>query len=100
MCLCTHVRACACVCVCACMCVRACMPGPYLLGGLRGPDPLTCHGVPPQPTRSKPEVKVSLYLLPFWRYTHFKMSGCELSLTTSRHRIYSWQVSFESSYPN
>ena len=35
----------------------------------------------------KPEVKVSLYLLPFWRYKRFKILGFELSLTTSGHRI-------------
>ena len=35
----------------------------------------------------KPEVKVSLYLLPFWRYKRFKILGFELSSTTSGHRI-------------
>ena len=49
---------------------------------------------------NKPEVKVSLYLLPFWRYKRFNISGCELSTTTSGHRIDSGEVLFESSYPN
>ena len=52
------------------------------------------------PLLNKSEVKVSLYLLPFWRYKRFNISGCELSSTTSGHRIDSGEVLFESSYPN
>ena len=52
------------------------------------------------PLLNKSEVKVSLYLLPFWRYKRFDISGCELSLTTSGRQIDSRYVLFESSYPN
>ena len=45
-------------------------------------------------SRNKPEVKVSLYLLPFWRYKGFNISACLLSSTTSAHRIDLWSVSF------